>query len=127
MTTRGRRPVEEAVRETRPKAPISTASPRYLAGSRGRCRRALEESLGAERPPASGKARVRPTSTASGRASRGARRRRRCRSPRPRLDLRFPGEPPRWEGQLGFQAAYDSNPGVLAEDTDGGGAGQRPG
>ncbi len=32
------------------------------------------------------------------------------------LTVGFPGGPPRWERELGLQAAYDSNPGLLAEE-----------
>jgi hypothetical protein len=76
----------------------------------------LEESLAAERRSASGEARVRADldsvreSLARGTALPA------LPEPATRLDLQFPGEAPRWEGQLGVQAAYDSNPGLLAED-----------
>jgi hypothetical protein len=74
----------------------------------------LEKSLDAERPPASGEARVR--------AELGEVRESLARGAPPpelpepgiELEFQFPG-PARWEGQLGVQTAFDSNPGVLPE------------
>jgi hypothetical protein len=90
----------------------------YLRLGRGDDAKArLEKSLGtAVRPPASGHWRVR----AELRQVRQSLERGTAlpRLPEPPIpwELRFPGEPPRWEGELGLQAGWDSNPGLLAED-----------
>ncbi|HVR97811.1 MAG TPA: tetratricopeptide repeat protein [Thermoanaerobaculia bacterium] len=90
----------------------------YLgAGRAGEAVAALEASLGAARPPEAGRRRVRQdlerarlAATGEGKGTIPA-----VSPPEHRLEPALE-ELPRWDGWIGLEAGYDSNPGLVAEE-----------
>ncbi len=78
----------------------------------------LEQSLAAERPPVSGRRRVRSELRRVRKSLERGVGLPDIPEPAGLLKIRFPGDPPRWEGEIALESAYDSNPGLLAEDLD---------
>ncbi len=76
----------------------------------------LEQSRSAAYPPASGRRRVSDELRRVRESLESGAALPQIAEPDIELALRFPGEPPRWQGMLGLQATYDSNPGLLAEE-----------